>query len=58
MVTLTFDDGFLSQYTNARPILDAANFKAGFYIITTEPQSGDSDYMTWAQIYESQKRRI
>ncbi len=50
MVSLTFDDGDLSQYQNALPILTAAGMKASFYIITSEPGSGDSGYMTWAQI--------
>ncbi|HVV39098.1 MAG TPA: polysaccharide deacetylase family protein [Candidatus Paceibacterota bacterium] len=50
MVTLAFDDGLLSQYQNARPILNTAGIKGGYYIITTEPASGDSEYMTWAQI--------
>lgn len=36
MVSFTFDDGWTSQYTNALPILQAANIKAGFYIITNE----------------------
>lgn len=35
-VSLTFDDGWLSQYTNAMPILNQAGVKAGFYIITDE----------------------
>ncbi|HVZ75929.1 MAG TPA: polysaccharide deacetylase family protein [Candidatus Paceibacterota bacterium] len=50
MVALTFDDGDLSQYQNALPILNAAGMRASFYIITSEPGSGDSGYMTWAQI--------
>ncbi len=50
MVTLTFDDGLLSQYQNALPILTAAGFKAGFYIITGQPGSGDPASMTWAQV--------
>lgn len=50
MVTLSFDDGLKSQFTNARPILNTAGIKGGFYIITTEPDSGDTDYMTWANI--------
>ncbi len=36
MVSLTFDDGWTSQYINALPILQAAGFKAGFYMITDE----------------------
>jgi peptidoglycan/xylan/chitin deacetylase (PgdA/CDA1 family) len=50
MVTLAFDDGLKSQFTNARPILNTAGIKAGYYIITTEPASGDTAYMTWANI--------
>jgi len=33
-VTLTFDDGLLTQYAAGLPILNAANVKASFYIIT------------------------
>ena len=36
LVTMTFDDGWLSQYQNALPILSAANLKASFYIISQE----------------------
>ena len=36
MVSLTFDDGWLSQYDNARPILNAVNMKAGFYVMSLE----------------------
>ncbi len=35
-VSFTFDDGWLSQFTNARPVLNAANMKAGYYIISQE----------------------
>jgi peptidoglycan/xylan/chitin deacetylase (PgdA/CDA1 family) len=33
-VTLSFDDGLASQYTNAVPILNAAGMKGSFYVIT------------------------
>jgi len=36
MVSLTFDDGWTSHYTNALPILNASNLKGGFYIISQE----------------------
>lgn len=39
MATLTFDDGWLSQYSTALPIIDAANFKGSFYIITHDSMS-------------------
>jgi peptidoglycan/xylan/chitin deacetylase (PgdA/CDA1 family) len=56
MVSFTFDDGLLSPYQNALPILKVAGFNAGFYIITTEPTSGDSGYMTWPQIKDLQSK--
>ncbi|MFZ2523215.1 MAG: Ig-like domain-containing protein, partial [Minisyncoccia bacterium] len=36
MVSLTFDDGWVSHYTDALPILNSTNLKAGFYIISQE----------------------
>jgi peptidoglycan/xylan/chitin deacetylase (PgdA/CDA1 family) len=50
MVSITFDDGFISQYQNALPILQAAGYKAGFYIITSYPGSIRPGYMNWDQI--------
>jgi peptidoglycan/xylan/chitin deacetylase (PgdA/CDA1 family) len=50
MVALTYDDGLLSQFQNAVPQLKADGVNASFFIITTEPTSGDSGYMTWPQI--------
>jgi peptidoglycan/xylan/chitin deacetylase (PgdA/CDA1 family) len=50
MITFAFDDGLTSQYQNAVPMLNAAGFKASFYIITNQPTSGDSNSMTWTQI--------
>ncbi len=50
MVSITFDDGFISQYQNALPILQAAGYKAGFYIITSYPGSNRPSYMNWDQI--------
>ncbi len=40
-VTLTFDDGWTSHYTQALPKLNAAGLKGSFYIITNE--SGNAD---------------
>ena len=33
-VSLTFDDGIITQFTVARPILDSLDLKATFYVIT------------------------
>lgn len=45
---LTFDDGMLSQFTYAKPILDIYNFKATFYIICNFV--GKDDRMNWDDI--------
>lgn len=39
-VSLTFDDGWVTQYTTARPMLNKAGIKAGFYIITDRVARG------------------
>lgn len=44
IVTLTFDDGWASQFDNARPILKAAGIPGTFYIITDLTQDAtDAD---------------
>jgi len=45
---LTFDDGMLSQFNYAKPILDIYNFKATFYIICNFV--GKDDRMNWDDI--------
>lgn len=47
---LTFDDGKLTDYENALPILEKYNAKATFFIITD--RVGGDGYMTWNQIEE------
>ncbi|MHB8660424.1 MAG: polysaccharide deacetylase family protein [Minisyncoccota bacterium] len=50
-VTLTFDNGWLSQYQNAIPKLDSAGIKGTFYIITHElADYGYTGFMSIAQI--------
>ena len=50
--TFTFDDGFMSQYTNAAPILDSCGFKGTFFLISgsmTDDLPGIWRYGTWNQ---------
>lgn len=50
-VSLTFDDGWLSQYQNAVPKLNAAGLKATFYIVTRQmADQGFPGYMSKAQV--------
>ena len=46
---ITFDDGMLSQYTYAKPILDKYNFKATFYIICNNVDK--ENRMNWNNIH-------
>ncbi|TAE29645.1 MAG: polysaccharide deacetylase family protein [Cytophagales bacterium] len=50
-VMLTFDDGDLTQYTNALPIMDKYGFKASFYIMTVAiGRRGKQHYMDKTQL--------
>lgn len=56
MVTLSFDDSWISQYTAVLPILESVGIKATFYITTEPILGGWSDFMTPAQVKDiSQK---
>jgi peptidoglycan/xylan/chitin deacetylase (PgdA/CDA1 family) len=48
VVILTFDDGYESQYSNAKPILDKYDFKATFSIVCN--YVGNGNRMTWEEI--------
>jgi peptidoglycan/xylan/chitin deacetylase (PgdA/CDA1 family) len=54
VVILTFDDGYKSQYSYAKPILDKYGFKATFYIVCNYVGSGDNR-MTWEEIKSLQQ---
>jgi peptidoglycan/xylan/chitin deacetylase (PgdA/CDA1 family) len=45
-VLFTFDDGWDDQYTNARPILDTAGFKATAYVNSEFIQNGNEGFMS------------
>jgi peptidoglycan/xylan/chitin deacetylase (PgdA/CDA1 family) len=48
MVSLTFDDGWRSQYTNGLPLLNQFGMNATFYLLTSTVDY--PDYMTVAQM--------
>src|SRR5919205_2566765 len=48
VVVLNFDDGYESQYTNAKPILDKYGYKATYYIVCN--YVGNSGRLTWEDI--------
>jgi peptidoglycan/xylan/chitin deacetylase (PgdA/CDA1 family) len=49
LVSVTFDDGWVNQYTNAFPSLTQNNIPATFYIISGE-LANQPDYMTATQV--------
>lgn len=49
LVSVTFDDGWINQYTNALPILQKYSIPATFYIISGE-LNNQPDYMSGAQV--------
>lgn len=51
-VVLAFDDGWATQYSNAKPILDTYGFRATFFIVCT--YVGYDNYVTWRQIKDLQ----
>lgn len=53
IVSLDFDDGSISEFTNGIPILNAAGFKSTQYIITSYVDT-DSNYVTSSNILQMQ----
>ena len=49
MVSLTFDDGYLSGYEVARPLLNQAHIKATFYLVNDYLDGSDPFYMNLSQ---------
>ena len=54
MVSLTFDDGWLSTYQNGMPILNTAGIKSTQYIVTGFLNNSGSGYITTSQALEMQ----
>jgi hypothetical protein len=55
VVMIGFDDGWKSQITYAKPILDKYGFKASFFIVCNYANSGNIDRMNWQDIAMLQK---
>lgn len=55
-VVITFDDGFMDNYTNAFPILKQYNFSAIIFVVTDIINK--PDFLTWDQIKEMEKSSI
>lgn len=51
-VLLTFDDGYLDNYTAAFPLLQEYGYKATFFVITDFVDFGREGYMTWPMLEE------
>lgn len=50
-IIITFDDGIISQYNNAFPVLKKYNFTATFFIFPN-PIGRSVNYMSWEQLIE------
>jgi len=51
-ITFRFDDGLMSQYDIARPILAKYNYPASLYVFTDPLQEGNWEgYMKWQHLY-------
>lgn len=53
-VVITFDDGWLTQYENALPVLQRLHFTATFFVVTKQVGLG-SKYMTLDQVRALQR---
>ncbi len=51
-VGITFDDGYLSVYTHAKPRLSEAGFPFTVFVSTDSVDRGYKNFMTWEQIRE------
>lgn len=57
-VIITFDDGYLDNYTNAYPILKKYGFKGMIFVIPSFMDQGNMYYFTWDQAKEMEANGI
>src|SRR5215831_17770021 len=55
LIMIGFDDGWKSQITYAKPILDKYGFKASFFVVCNYVNSGEIRRMNWQDIAALQK---
>ena len=51
-IILTFDDGYLDNYTNAFPLLQKYGMTGTFFVLTGRADAGDPAYLSWDMIQE------
>jgi peptidoglycan/xylan/chitin deacetylase (PgdA/CDA1 family) len=51
-IVLTFDDGYLDNYTNAFPLLQKYGMIGTFFVLTGPADDGDPTYLSWDMIQE------
>jgi len=51
-IVLTFDDGYVDNYTNAFPILQKYGMAGTFFVLTGPADDGVAAYLTWDMITE------
>jgi peptidoglycan/xylan/chitin deacetylase (PgdA/CDA1 family) len=54
VVIINFDDGWKSQFTLAKPILDSYGFKATFFVVCNYVEKGGNNRMNWQDISQLQ----
>ncbi len=54
-ILLTFDDGYVDNYTNAFRILQKYGMSGTFFVLTGKADAGDPAYLSWDMIQEMSK---
>jgi peptidoglycan/xylan/chitin deacetylase (PgdA/CDA1 family) len=57
-IIITLDDGYRDAYTNAYPLLTKYHIKATIFVITSQIDANNPDYITWAQVAEMSNHDI